>query len=68
MLPNNVPKGIVFEVMNLPIPSAGHRGFQCIIVIEGATMLVPATVDGKNIVCEKTIVSGLNFSFLFRKI
>ncbi|KAJ8983308.1 hypothetical protein NQ317_010846 [Molorchus minor] len=58
LLPNNVLKEIVFEVKNLPHPQPGHTGFQCIIVIEGATMLVPARVDGKNIiVCDKTTYS-----------
>lgn len=60
LLPNNVVKEIVFEVINLPNPSAEHTGFQCIIAIEGANMLVPARVDGKNIVvCDKTMVSSL---------
>nr|CAI5855263.1 unnamed protein product [Callosobruchus analis] len=55
LLPNNVVKEIVFEVINLPNPSSEHTGFQCIIAIEGATMLVPARVDGDNIVvCDKT--------------
>lgn len=60
LLPNNVLKEIIFEVLNLPSPSSVHTGFQCIIVIEGATMLVPARVDGKNIVCDKTTVSNMN--------
>lgn len=68
MLPNNVLKEIVFEVMNLPTPSSVHTGFQCIIVIEGATMLVPARVDGKNIVCDKTTVSILKQSFYLKKV
>ncbi|XP_066158609.1 plexin-B [Euwallacea fornicatus] len=58
LLPNNVLKEIVFEVKNLPHPQAGHFGFQCIVVIEGATMLVPARVDAeKYIVCDKTTYS-----------
>ncbi|XP_030748718.1 plexin-B isoform X2 [Sitophilus oryzae] len=58
LLPNNVLKDIVFEVKNLPHPQAGHIGFQCIVVIEGATMLVPARVDNeKYIVCDKTTYS-----------
>nr|XP_023013437.1 plexin-B [Leptinotarsa decemlineata]XP_023013439.1 plexin-B [Leptinotarsa decemlineata]XP_023013440.1 plexin-B [Leptinotarsa decemlineata] len=58
LLPNNVLKEITFEVMNLPNPSSVHTGFQCIIVIEGATMLVPAKVESKNIiVCDKTTYS-----------
>lgn len=58
LLPNNVPKEMVFEVENLPHPQAGHTGFQCIINIEGAKMLVPARVDvNKVVVCDKTTVS-----------
>lgn len=59
LLPNNVPKEMVFEVENLPHPQAGHTGFQCITVIEDAKMLVPARVDSNRfIVCEKRIVSN----------
>lgn len=58
LLPNNVPKEIVFQVENLPQPQAGHLGFQCITNIEGATMLVPARVEsGKLITCDKTTYS-----------
>lgn len=58
LLPNNVPKEMIFEVENLPHPQAGHTGFQCITNIEGAKMLVPARVDAnKYIVCEKQIYS-----------
>ncbi|KAF7286951.1 hypothetical protein GWI33_002800 [Rhynchophorus ferrugineus] len=58
LLPNNVLKEIIFEVKNLPHPQAGHFGFQCIVVIEGATMLVPAKVDNeKYIICDKTTYS-----------
>lgn len=65
LLPNNVLKEIVFEVKNLPHPQPGHTGFQCIIVIEGATMLVPARVDGKNvIVCDKTTVNCVSKSLM----
>lgn len=49
---------MVFQVENLPQPQAGHRGFQCIVNIEGATMAVPARVDSnKFIVCDKTTYS-----------
>lgn len=52
---------MVFEVENLPHPQAGHTGFQCIINIEGAKMLVPARVDSnKFIVCDKTTVSNFD--------
>lgn len=62
LLPNNVPKEMVFEVDNLPHPQAGHTGFQCITNIEDAKMLVPARVESSRyIVCEKTIVSTLQF-------
>ncbi|CAH0562365.1 unnamed protein product [Brassicogethes aeneus] len=55
LLPNNVPKEMVFEVRNLPHPQADHTGFQCIVTIEGAKMRVPARVDSnKLIVCDNT--------------
>ncbi|RZC36560.1 plexin-B [Asbolus verrucosus] len=58
LLPTNVPKQMIFEVKNLPHPQAAHSGFQCIIIIEGATMLVPArVVYNKHIVCDNTTVS-----------
>ncbi|KAF2885610.1 hypothetical protein ILUMI_20552 [Ignelater luminosus] len=55
-LPNNVAKEMVFEVENLPHPQPGHTGFQCIVNIEDAKMLVPARVDANNryIVCDRT--------------
>jgi len=56
LLPNNVPKEIVLEVENLPHPQVGHTGFQCIVNIEGAKMMVPARVDNPFIVCDKTTV------------
>lgn len=60
LLPTNVPKQMIFEVKNLPHPQAAHSGFQCIIIIEGATMLVPARVlYNKHIVCDNTTVSSL---------
>lgn len=57
-LPNNVAKEMVFEVENLPHPQPGHTGFQCIVNIEDAKMLVPARVDSnnRNIVCDRTTV------------
>jgi plexin A len=57
LLPNNVPKEIVLEVENLPHPQVGHTGFQCIVNIEGAKMMVPARVDNPFIVCDKTTVN-----------
>jgi plexin A len=68
LLPNNVPKEIVLEVENLPHPQVGHTGFQCIVNIEGAKMMVPARVDNPFIVCDKTtvsVVSILTLIFLF---
>lgn len=54
---------MVFEVKNLPHPQAAHSGFQCIIIIEGATMLVPARVAyNKHIVCDNTTVSRVKIS------
>lgn len=58
LLPNSVPKEIVLEVENLPHPQPGHTGFQCIVTIEGAKMMVPARVEAnKFIVCDKTTYS-----------
>lgn len=58
LLPNNVPKEIVLEVENLPHPQVGHTGFQCIVNIEDAKMMVPARVESNRfIVCDKTTVS-----------
>jgi hypothetical protein len=57
LLPNGVPKEIVLQVENLPNPQVGHTGFQCIINIEGAKLMVPARVDEKYIVCDKTTVN-----------
>jgi plexin A len=60
LLPNNVPKDIVLQVENLPQPQAGHKGFLCIVTIEGAKMMVPARVEsGRFIVCDKTTVSNI---------
>ncbi|XP_069694417.1 plexin-B isoform X10 [Periplaneta americana] len=57
LLPNNVPKEIILEVENLPHPQVGHTGFQCIVTIEGANMILPARVDNPFIVCDKTTYS-----------
>ncbi|XP_049807019.1 plexin-B [Schistocerca serialis cubense] len=58
LLPNNVPKEIVLEVENLPHPQVGHTGFQCIVNIEDAKMMVPARVESNRfIVCDKTTYS-----------
>ncbi|VVC42163.1 Sema domain,IPT domain,Immunoglobulin E-set,Immunoglobulin-like fold,Plexin repeat,WD40/YVTN [Cinara cedri] len=57
LLPNGVPKDIVLQVENLPTPQVGHTGFQCIISIEGAKLMVPARVEEKHIVCDKTTYS-----------
>lgn len=51
-----MPKDIVLQVENLPNPQVGHTGFQCIINIEGAKLMVPARVEEKHIVCDKTTV------------
>lgn len=51
---------IKFEVENLPRPQPGHTGFQCIVKIEGANMLVPARVElSRFIICDRTTVSIL---------
>jgi len=57
LLPNGVPKEIVLQVENLPNPQAGHIGFQCIMNIEGAKLMVPARIEEKYIVCDKTTVT-----------
>lgn len=58
LLPNNVPKELVLEVENLPHLQPGHTGFQCVVSIEEAKMMVPARVDsGHFIVCDKTTYS-----------
>ncbi|KAL1450839.1 hypothetical protein WDU94_003154, partial [Cyamophila willieti] len=55
LLPNGIPKEIVLEVDNLPHPQVGHTGFQCIVNIEGAKMMVPARMENSRyIVCDKT--------------
>lgn len=60
LLPNSVPMEIVLEVENLPHPQPGHTGFQCIVTIEGAKMMVPARVESNQfIVCDKTTVRFL---------
>ncbi|XP_046682902.1 plexin-B isoform X1 [Homalodisca vitripennis] len=58
LLPNSVPMEIALEVDNLPHPQPGHTGFQCIVTIEGAKMMVPARVEANQfIVCDKTTYS-----------
>ncbi|XP_059469642.1 plexin-B isoform X3 [Neocloeon triangulifer] len=55
LLPNNVQKEIRLQVDNLPHPQAGHSGFQCIVTIEGAKMMLPARVEQHRfIVCDIT--------------
>ncbi|XP_039297179.1 plexin-B-like isoform X1 [Nilaparvata lugens] len=58
LLPNSVLKEIVVEVENLPHPQVGHTGFQCIVNIEGAKMMISARVDkNKFVICDKTMYS-----------
>ncbi|CAH0774149.1 unnamed protein product [Bemisia tabaci] len=58
LLPNGVPKEIILQVENLPHPQAGHSGFQCVVDIEDAKMMVPARVEtDRFIVCDKTTYS-----------
>lgn len=64
LLPNGVPKEIILQVENLPNPQVGHTGFQCIINIEGAKLMVPARVEEKYIVCDKTTVIEICFNNL----
>ncbi|CAG0883074.1 unnamed protein product [Cyprideis torosa] len=55
LLPNGVSQEIVLEVDNLPVPQIKHTGFQCIIEIEGAKMMISARVErGRFVVCEQT--------------
>ncbi|KAI5694542.1 hypothetical protein M8J75_000766 [Diaphorina citri] len=55
LLPNNIPKEITLEVDNLPHPQVGHTGFQCIVNIEGANMVLPARMESSRfIVCDRT--------------
>lgn len=61
LLPNGVPKEVVLQVENLPNPQVVHTGFQCIINIEGAKLMVPARVEEKYIVCDKTTVNSAFF-------
>lgn len=42
----------------MPSPQVGHLGFQCIVTIEGAKMMVPARMEHQRIVCDKTTVSS----------
>ncbi|KAA0201739.1 hypothetical protein HAZT_HAZT002018, partial [Hyalella azteca] len=39
---DGTPTELYLAVRNLPTPRAGQLGFQCVVNIEGATMLVPA--------------------------
>lgn len=58
LLPNNVPKELVLQVENLPHLQSGHTGFQCIVSIEVANMILPARVEANHlIVCDKTTYS-----------
>lgn len=58
LIPNNVPKELVLEVENLPHLQSGHTGFQCVVSIEVAKMIVPARVESNHfIVCDKTTYS-----------
>lgn len=58
LLPNGVPKEILLQVENLPHPQVDHSGFQCVVDIEDAKMMVPARVEtDRYIVCDKTTVS-----------
>lgn len=58
LLPNNVPKELELEVENLPHLQPGHTGFQCIVSIELANMILPARVESNHfIVCDKTTYS-----------
>ncbi|XP_075218769.1 plexin B isoform X1 [Lycorma delicatula] len=58
LLPNSVPKEIVLEVENLPHPQVGHTGFQCIVNIEGAKMMITARVEANRyVICDKTTYS-----------
>lgn len=55
LVPDNVPKELILEVENLPHLQAGHTGFQCVVTIEVAKMILPARVDSNHyIVCDKT--------------
>ncbi|XP_073993851.1 plexin B isoform X2 [Rhodnius prolixus] len=55
LLPNRVTKEITLEVENMPSPQVGHSGFQCIVTIEGAKMMVPARMEHQKILCDKTM-------------
>lgn len=55
---NGASTELYLAVHNLPTPRAGQLGFQCVVSIEGATMLVPATESTENeeiIVCETAV-------------
>uniref|UniRef100_A0A6A7FV03 Plexin-B-like n=1 Tax=Hirondellea gigas TaxID=1518452 RepID=A0A6A7FV03_9CRUS len=58
LAPDGAPTELSLSVRNLPVPHAGQFGFQCLVRIEDATMLVSARVveDGAGIVvCESTV-------------
>ncbi|KAF2368829.1 IPT domain [Trinorchestia longiramus] len=58
LAPDGAPTELSLSVRNLPVPHSGQTGFQCLVSIEGATMLVSARVvkDGTGIVvCESTV-------------
>uniref|UniRef100_A0A6A7FXH8 Plexin-B-like n=5 Tax=Hirondellea gigas TaxID=1518452 RepID=A0A6A7FXH8_9CRUS len=49
---------LFLAVRNLPTPTAGQLGFQCVVSIEGATMLVTAIESADNddiIICEPAV-------------
>ncbi|XP_047736216.1 plexin-B isoform X3 [Hyalella azteca] len=58
LAPDGAPTELSLSVRNLPVPHSGQTGFQCLVSIEGATMLVSARVveEGAGIVvCEATV-------------
>lgn len=58
LLPYNVPKELELEVENLPHLQPGHIGFQCVVTIEQANMILPARIESNHyIVCDKTTYS-----------
>ncbi|KAF2368826.1 Plexin repeat [Trinorchestia longiramus] len=55
---DNAPTELYLAVRNLPTPRAGQLGFQCVVNIEGATMLVSAKESADTeglIVCETAV-------------
>ena len=56
-MPSGVARELVLEAENLPHPQAGHAGFQCLVDIEGAKMVVGARIEaGRFVVFDKTTV------------